>query len=132
MPKAFASLPSAVVPLSRNQFPASVPYTICVESSTPMKRIVAQGIGYGLMPYSGIHEEVEAGTLAAASLPWIRADRTMALPKGRPVSRATREAVATLKRITDDLVREGKIRLFISRKKISSLKGKAAGARRSP
>jgi LysR family transcriptional regulator, nitrogen assimilation regulatory protein len=114
--KAFASLPSAIVPLSRNPFPASVPYTICVESSTPLKRIVAQGIGYGLMPYSGIYEEVEEGKLAAASLPWMRADRIMALPKGRPVSRATREAVTTLKRIADELVREGKIRPFKSRK----------------
>jgi LysR family transcriptional regulator, nitrogen assimilation regulatory protein len=115
--KAFASLPRAVVPLSRNPFPASVPYTICVESSTPLKRIVAQGVGYGLMPYSGISEEVQDGKLAAASLPWLRADRIMALPKGRPVSRASREAVSTLKSINDVLVREGKIRPFVSRKK---------------
>jgi LysR family nitrogen assimilation transcriptional regulator len=115
--KAFASLPSAVVPLSRNPFPTSVPYRICVESSTPLKRIVAQGVGYGLMPYSGIYEEVEEGKLAAASLPWMRADRILALPKGRPVSRATKEAASTLKHITNDLVREGKIRPFMSWKK---------------
>lgn len=115
--KAFAALPSAVVPLSRNPFPASVPYRICVESSTPLKRIVARGVGYGLMPYSGIYQEIEEGRLSAASLPWMRADRILALPRGRPVSRATREAVSALKCITSDLVGEGKIRPFLSRKK---------------
>lgn len=115
--KAFGSLPGAVVPLSRNPFPASVPYKVCVESSIPLKRIVALGVGYGLMPYSGIHEEVEERKLAAASLPWMRADRIIALPKGRPISRATREAVSTLKRITDDLVHDGKIRPIMPRKR---------------
>jgi LysR family nitrogen assimilation transcriptional regulator len=114
--KAFASLPSAVVPLSRNPFPDTVPYKIAVESSAPLKQIVSRGVGYGLMPYSGIYEEVEKGSLAAATLPWMRADRIIALPKGRPVSRATKEAVAALKAISNDLVREGKIRLFAARK----------------
>ena len=74
-----------------------------------MKRIVASGLGYGLLPFSGIHEEVAAGKLSAALLPWMRADRVLALPRGRPVSRATREAVTALKEACKDLVREGKI-----------------------
>jgi len=38
-----------------------------------MKRIAASGIGYGLLPFSGIHQEVTAGTLSAALVPWLRA-----------------------------------------------------------
>jgi LysR family nitrogen assimilation transcriptional regulator len=71
--------------------------------------MVAAGLGYGLLPFSGIHQEVTAGTLSAALLPWIRADRVLALPRGRPVSRATREAVATLKEVCGSLIHGGKI-----------------------
>ena len=72
-----------------------------------MKRIVAAGLGYGLLPFSGIHEEVAAGILSAALVPWLRADRVIALPRGRPVSRATREVVAALKEICRDLIQKG-------------------------
>lgn len=58
---------------------------------------------------SNVYQEVAEGTLSAALLPWFRADRVLALPRGRPVSRATREAVTTLKEVCADLVREGKI-----------------------
>ena len=105
----FKALPTAVVPLSRNPFPSCVPFSLRVESSTPMKRIVASGLGYGLLPFSGIHEEVAAGKLSAALLPWSRADRVLALPRAHPVSRATREAVAALKEVCSNLIREGKI-----------------------
>ena len=107
--KEFNGLPAAIVPLSRNPFPSTVPFSLRVESSTPMKRIVAAGLGYGLLPFSGIHEEVASGTLSAALMPWMRADRVLALPRGRPVSRATREATAALREVCKDLVREGKI-----------------------
>jgi LysR family nitrogen assimilation transcriptional regulator len=107
--KEFDNLPAAIVPLSRNPFPASVPFSLRVDSSTPMKRIVASGLGYGLLPFSGIHEEVAAGKLTAALLPWMRAERVLAVPHGRPVSRATREVASALKVVCRDLIREGKI-----------------------
>ena len=87
-----------------------------------MKRIVASGLGYGLLPFSGIHDEVAAGTLSAALLPWMGADRVMALPRGRPVSRATREAVTVLKEACEDLIREGKILTVSHRKAAPDLK----------
>src|SRR2546421_334063 len=59
--KEFEALPAAVAPLSRNPFPPNVPFALRVDSSTPMKRIVASGLGYGLLPFSGIHEEVADG-----------------------------------------------------------------------
>jgi LysR family nitrogen assimilation transcriptional regulator len=62
-----------------------------------------------LLPFSGIHEEIAAGTLSAALLPWMRADRVLALPRGRPVSRATREVFAGLRQVCQDLIDEGKI-----------------------
>jgi LysR family transcriptional regulator, nitrogen assimilation regulatory protein len=107
--KEFCNLPAAVVPLSRNPFPSGVPFSVRVESSIPLKRIAAAGLGYGLLPFSGIHEEITAGTLSAALMPWMRAERTIALPRGRPVSRATREVVAVLKEVCGALIREGKI-----------------------
>ena len=103
-------LPRAVLPLSRTPFPPDVPFFIRVESSTPMKRIVASGLGYALLPYSGIYQEVETGQLSAAILPWMQAERVLALPRGRPISRATRETVTLLKEICGDLVRDGIIR----------------------
>lgn len=80
-----------------------------MESSAPLKQMVAAGLGYGLLPFSGIYQEVAAGTLSAALLPWIRADRVLALPRGRPASRATKEAVTALKEVCASLIREGKI-----------------------
>jgi LysR family nitrogen assimilation transcriptional regulator len=103
----FNALPAAVLPLSRNPFPLEVPSSLRVDGATPMKRIAASGLGYGLLPFSGIHQEVTAGSLSAALVPWLRADRVMALPRGRPVSRATREVVAALKEICRDMIKKG-------------------------
>lgn len=105
----FNALPAAVRPLSRNPFPDAVPSSLRVDGATPMKRIAASGLGYGLLPFSGIHHEVAAGTLSAALVPWLRADRVMALPRGRPISRATREVVAALKEICRDMIHKGVI-----------------------
>ena len=88
--KEFNALPAAVAPLSRTPFPPTVPFSLRVDNSTPMKRMVAAGLGYGLLPFSGIQQEVVAGELSAALLPWMTAERVLALPRGRPVSRATR------------------------------------------
>jgi LysR family transcriptional regulator, nitrogen assimilation regulatory protein len=107
--KQFNALPAAVRPLSRNPFPEGVPSSLRVDGATPMKRIAASGLGYGLLPFSGIHQEVAAGTLSAALVPWLRADRVMALPRGRPVSRATREVVTALKEICRELIQNGVI-----------------------
>ncbi|WP_426434623.1 LysR family transcriptional regulator [Bradyrhizobium genosp. P] len=107
--KEFDRLPAAVVPLSRNPFPPNIPFSLRVESSSLMKRSVASGLGYGLLTFSGIHEEVAADKLSAALLPWLQAERVLALPRGRPITRATREAVAGLKEICGILIREGKI-----------------------
>ena len=92
------------MPLSRNPFPPTVPFSLRVDSAVPMKRIVASGLGYGLLPFSGIHEEIEAGKLSAALLPWMRADRVLALLRGRPASRATREVFAGLRQVCQDLI----------------------------
>jgi LysR family nitrogen assimilation transcriptional regulator len=107
--KQFNALPAGVLPLSRNPFPPGVPVSLRVDGSTPMKRIAASGLGYALLPFSGIHQEVAAGLLSAALVPWLRAHRVIALPRGRPVSRATREVVAALKETCGDQIRNGTI-----------------------
>jgi LysR family transcriptional regulator, nitrogen assimilation regulatory protein len=107
--KEFNSLPNAIAPFGRNRFPLSVPISVRVESSTPMKQCAALGLGYGILPYSGIHTEVTAGTLSAAWLPWFHGNRVLALPRGRRASRATHEAVDILRAICRDLIGAGKI-----------------------
>ena len=107
--KEFDRLPAAIRPLSRTPFPLGVPSSLRVESMTPLKQMVALGLGYGLLPFSGIHQEVAAGTLSAARLPWLQADRVLALPRGRPASRATRETAAALMEVCRRLIRDGKI-----------------------
>lgn len=106
----FNALPRAVLPLSRTPFPPEIPCRLRVDSSTSLKRMVASGLGYGLLPYSGIYQEVRAGALSAAPLSWLRAERVLALPRGRPVSRATRETAILLKEICRKLIQEGVIR----------------------
>ena len=106
----FKRLPRALLPLSRTRFPPEIPSQLRVDSSTSMKRMVGLGLGYALMPYSGIYQEVEADQLSAVPLSWMHADRVLALPRGRPVSRATRETMALLKEICLELIREGTIR----------------------
>jgi len=109
-PAEFKKLPRVVLPLSRTLFPPEIPSPLRVDSSTSMKRMVALGLGYALLPYSRIYQEVEAGQLSATFLPWIGAERVLALPRGRPISRATRETVTLLKEICADLIRGGIIR----------------------
>lgn len=113
----FNRLPMAIMPLSRNPFPPHIPFALRVEGSASMKHIAAAGLGYGLLPFSGIHEEVAAGKLSAALLPWLRAERVLALPRRHPVSRATRQAVAALKEICASLICAGKILTVEPRKR---------------
>jgi LysR family nitrogen assimilation transcriptional regulator len=115
--KEFNRLPAAVVPLARNPFPASVPFTLRLDSSTTMKKVVASGSAYAVLPFSGISEEVAAGTLSAVPLPWARAERVLALPRGRPVSRATREVMDALREVCGDLARQGKLQTISARGK---------------
>jgi LysR family nitrogen assimilation transcriptional regulator len=76
---------------------------------TPLKQMVAAGVGYGLLPFSAIQQEVAAGILSAALVPWMRAERAFALPRGRPISRAARETMTALREISRRLIDEGKI-----------------------
>jgi LysR family nitrogen assimilation transcriptional regulator len=50
-------------------------------------------------------------------LPWARAERVLALPRGRPVSRAVREVMDALREVCGDLVREGKLQTISPRGK---------------
>jgi LysR family nitrogen assimilation transcriptional regulator len=114
----FNRLPAAVRPLSRSPFPPGVTSSLQVESQTPLKQMVAAGLGYGLLPFSGIHQEVAAGTLSAALVPWMKAERVLALPRGRPVGRATREAVTAIKELCRALIANGKILTVESRRRL--------------
>src|SRR5260370_41946117 len=75
-----------------------------------MKRAAASGLGYGLLSFSGINGEIAAGTLSAAPVPWMNAERVLVLPRGRPLSRATREVVTALKETRDSFIEGGTLR----------------------
>lgn len=114
-----AHLPAVVMPLSagtRGAFPPDAKSTLRVESMASMKQMAAVGLGYGMLPYSGIHREVADGTLSAARLPWLRGDRVLALPRGRPVTRATRETVTALEAICKTQIADGKILVALPRR----------------
>jgi len=113
--KDFDAIPSAVAPFGRTRFPPHVPISVRVESSIPLKQISALGLGYGILPYSGICTEVAEGRLSAALVPWIRAERVLALPRGRRPGRVTHEASRILKEICGRLVTDGIIRPVKSR-----------------
>ncbi|HEX2888650.1 LysR family transcriptional regulator [Vineibacter terrae] len=116
-PGAVATLP-LILPLSevgRELLPERPACAFRVDNMIPLKQMVMAGLGYGFLPYSGIHQELAAGTLAAVEIPWIRARRVLALPRGRPTSRATREMVAAIKAVSATLIANGRIRCVTSR-----------------
>ena len=86
--------------------------SIQVDSFTPLKQLVRAGLGYGLLPFSGVHQELRDGTLAAAELVGFRAHRVLAIPKGRPTSRATRAVIKALHDVTQRLIGEGQLRVI--------------------
>ncbi|HKU99985.1 MAG TPA: LysR family transcriptional regulator [Vineibacter sp.] len=111
-PAEIARLP-LILPLSdvgRGFLPERPVCAFQVDNMEPLKQMVMAGIGYAFLPYSGIYRELAAGTLGAVDLPWVRARRVLALPRGRPTSRATREMIAAIKSISTALIARGQIR----------------------
>jgi LysR family transcriptional regulator, nitrogen assimilation regulatory protein len=101
-----------ILPLSadeRERFPI-IDAAIHSDSVTPMKRMAAAGLGYALLPHSGISAELANGTLGATIVLNSAATRTLVLPRGRPIARATREVLGNIKLECSTLIREGTIR----------------------
>jgi len=117
-----------VLPLSvdeRERIPGSAQSSILCDSVMPMKRMAASGLGYALLPYSGIADELAARRLGATMVRRSATGRTMALPLGRPIARATRELILVLKEECALLVEAGKIQLPKSRRQTSrTIKGR--------
>jgi LysR family nitrogen assimilation transcriptional regulator len=102
-----------ILPLSdtgREVLPQRPNCAFQVDNMVPLKQMVTAGLGYGFLPYSGIHQELAAKTLAAVELPWLSARRVLALPRGRPTSRATREMMTAIREVSATLVARGQIR----------------------
>lgn len=101
-----------ILPLSadeRARISSSGVSNIQSDSVMPMKRMAAAGLGYALLPYSAISDELACGRLGAIIVRRSATSRTLALPLGRPVARATRELVGVLKQECASLIRAGKI-----------------------
>ena len=58
-----------------------------------LRTMVKAGLGYGVLPYSGVHEDLVAGRVSAAELIGLVGTRFLALPARRSLSGASREAI---------------------------------------
>lgn len=88
---------------------ANITSTIQVGNIGPLKQLVIAGLGYGIMPYSGVHEELAAGVISAAPIDEPGATRAIATWRGRPTSRAGREAIAAMIGIFKSMIKDGRI-----------------------
>lgn len=64
-----------------------------VQSPGPMKAMIRAGIGYGLLPASAVQDDLRAGTLSGAPLEDFSLPRVLAVPRDRPLSRATQAVI---------------------------------------
>lgn len=89
---------------SRNLVPV-----VQVDSTIPLKSLVLSGKGYAVMPMSSIQADLQAGKIAGSLLKGLSMTRMTAVPRGRPVSRATCEVIKQLRDEVALMVGEGKI-----------------------
>jgi len=75
------------------------------------KALIRAGLGYGLMPYSGVHDEMKSGAFGIVEVPEAACQRTLAVPKGRPMSRATRAILEAIREASAQLIEEDKVRI---------------------
>ena len=103
-----------ILPLStdeRERIPNTVRSNILSDSVIPMKRMARAGLGYALLPYSGVCEDIASGALGATKVLHSASTRILVLPRGRPIARATRELVNVLRQECSLLIRAGTIQV---------------------
>lgn len=64
-----------------------------VQSPGPMKAMIRAGIGYGVLPASAVQDDLRAGTLSGAPITDFSLPRVLAVPRDRPLSRATQAVI---------------------------------------
>lgn len=81
-----------------------------VETVGSLKRLVAAGLGYGLLPSTGLNDDFTQTAFGSLEVPEASGLRVLAMPKSRPVGRAARAFVAALHEEVQGLIRSGKIK----------------------
>jgi LysR family nitrogen assimilation transcriptional regulator len=76
-----------------------------VESLQVMRDLVSRGIGYGIVPYSGLYGH--SGNFKTSTIRGLRITRAVAYRSDRPPSRAVSELLLILNATIDDLSRRG-------------------------
>jgi LysR family nitrogen assimilation transcriptional regulator len=83
---------SGILPML-GEWASNLTPVVQVDSTIPMKLLVLSGRGYAIMPVSSMHLDLHAGKIAGSVLRGVSMTRMVATHRGRPVSRATREAI---------------------------------------
>ena len=76
------------------------------ESTSGMLTMVAQGLGFAVLPIGGVKNDVAEGRLSAKPIPDIHVTRYLALPVGRPISTELSELI---KRVRIELTSLGRL-----------------------
>jgi DNA-binding transcriptional LysR family regulator len=74
------------------------------ESTSGMITMVAQRLGFAVLPIGGVKNEVAAGWLCATPIPDIRVTRYLALPPQRPISKDLKALVEQIRLEVTSLV----------------------------
>jgi LysR family nitrogen assimilation transcriptional regulator len=80
-----------------------------VGSTAVVKDFVCRGLGFGLLPYSSIVDQMRSGTLATARIPGLSVPRTLVRRADRVPSPIVCELTRHLHTVFDDLRRQGRI-----------------------
>lgn len=81
-----------------------------VDSTIPMKSLILSGRGYAVMPVSSMQVDMHGGKIAGSVLKGLSMTRMIAVHRGRPVSRATREVIKQLRDEVAALIAKGVIK----------------------
>jgi LysR family nitrogen assimilation transcriptional regulator len=77
------------------------------ENLRVLTALVTAGLGYGILPHSAIHYDVEAGRLAISRIEGLTVSRILARRADRPLTPAVREMVRLTRLEVESLVQEG-------------------------
>jgi LysR family nitrogen assimilation transcriptional regulator len=88
---------------------ATLSARVHVDSVEPLKRIIAGGWGYGILPSSALSEHDAARELASVPIDGLGIARTLLMAKGRPISRAVLQMKTAIEEELAELIRQGRI-----------------------
>ena len=89
--------------------PAPTEGYIQTNSIDTLKNLVKAGLGYSVLPYSSLHEDLKAGKISALAIRDMTRPRMLALPVRRILSRAAQELIRVMDEEIARLVKAGRL-----------------------